>query len=205
MGRQRGSGDRWFLMVMGVLLLAIALVGLAHSIRGAVAGWICYASEFAAKRPPPEVRLDSCRRAYNWYPWNYYFSIRAAELAYRQYEVAPTNAVDAWLGKAKWWCERGLAQNRYKSQLIRLQTRLLWPESPAAALAGWEAYTDWHYWSPYNHAVLAEYYAKAGDFEKADRQLDLIKAFPDHADAAKAVAAERQTWNRLFTGDGWGE
>jgi len=89
--------------------------------------------------------------------------------------------------------------------LIRLQTRLLWPESPAAAIACWEAYTEWHYWSPYNHAVLADYYAKVGDFDKAERQLDLIKAFPDYVDAAKGVAAERETWARLLKGDGWGE
>lgn len=203
MGRHRGNADRWFLAVVGALLLMIATLGLAHSIRGAVAGWLYHASEFAATRPAPEARLDLCRRAYNWYPWNYYFSIRAAELAYQQYEAAPTNAAD-WLGKANWWCERGLVQNRYKSQLIRLQTRLLWPESPAAAIACWEAYTEWHYWSPYNHAVLADYYAKAGDFDKAERQLDLIKAFPEHADAAKAVAVERQNWDKLLRGEGWG-
>jgi len=203
-GRHWGSGDQWFLAVIGGLLLVVSAAGLTQAVRGAVAGWIYHGAEFASVRPSPETRLDLCRRAYNWYPWNYYFSIRAAELAYRQYEAAPTNQA-VWLEKAKWWCERGLAQNRYKSQLIRLQTRLLWPESPAAAIACWEAYTEWHYWSPYNHAVLADYYAKVGDFDKAERQLDLIKAFPDYVDAAKGVAAERETWARLLKGDGWGE
>ena len=208
MGRHGGDGDQWFIAVMCVLLLAVSAAGLVHSVRGAVAGWIYHSAEFASVLPAPDTRLDLCQRGYKWYPWNYYFSIRAAELAFRQYEASPTNeAAAVWLAKAKLWCERGLVQNRYKSQLIRLQTRLLWPESPAAAIACWEAYTDWNYWNAYNHATLADYYAKAGAFDKAERQLDLIKAFPDYTDTAKAVAAERQTWDRLLHGDGegWGE
>ena len=206
MERTRSTGDQWFVVLLGGLLLLGAAGGLVHAARGTVAALNYKAAKYGTPRPSTEAVLTLCRHAYAWYPWNYYFSIEAAERAYYDSERPSTNAA-AWRQQAKWWCERGLAQNPHKSQLRRLWTRFLWEDSPSQAIAYWSAYTDWNYWEPYNHAVLAELHAAAGDFDRAGRELALIEAFPDHADAAKAVARERQVWDAMLRGapDGWGE
>lgn len=201
MGRGRSGRDQWAWALLGALMLALGCGGFVHAARATVAAVRYQSAKYGVPRPAPERVLNLCRTAYAWYPWNYYFSIEAAEQAYRESERLSTNAV-AWREQAKWWCGRGLAQNPYKSQLRRLQTRFLWEESPSQAIAYWTAYTDWHYWEPYNHTVLAELHAAAGEFEEAGRELELIRGFPDHADAAAAVARERQTWDALLKDSG---
>jgi hypothetical protein len=206
MSRMRSKVDPWSGALLGLLLLIGSLAGVVHAARGAAAARQYFTAVYGRERPDSETIMDLCRKAYRWYPWNYRFSIVAAELAYRKSEAASTNAA-MWRGLATLWCERGLAQNPYKSQLIRLKTRLLWPEAPAQAITCWSAYTDWNYWEPYNHAVLAELHAEAGDFERADRELDLIRSFPDYPDAAANVTRERRTRAEMLRGDeeGWGE
>jgi hypothetical protein len=44
---------------------------------------------------------------------------------------------------------------------------LLSRSDPAASLAYWREFLDWDFWSPHNHAVLADLQARAGDFEAA--------------------------------------
>lgn len=206
MRRSRTRFGPWAGAFLGVLLLAGSTVGVAHAVSGTVAAGQYFMAVCARPPPAPETVLALCAKAYGWAPWNYYFSIAAAELAYRQSETATTNAA-AWRRLSSLWCYRGLAQNPHKSQLVRLKTRLLWPDSPAQAIACWSVYTDWNFWEPYNHAVLAEMRAEAGDFELADRELDLIRAYPDYADAAAKVARERQARAAMLRGDeeGWGE
>ena len=200
MGRSRTSTDQWLIALLGILLLVVAMAGVAEAVRGTVAAVYYQKATYGIPRPSTETALDLCRRAYGWYRWNYYFSIEVAERAYYDAQAGGTNA-PVLLERARWWCERGLAQNPCKSQLRRLQTRFLWNESPAQAIAYWSAFTDWNYWEPYNHAVLAQLYAAAANFAEADRELALIRAFPDYADAAKAVEHERQTWDAMLRGD----
>ncbi len=206
MGNQHTRGDQWFVAVTGALVLLVSVVGMVHAARAACAAGAYYAATYGVARPSPETVLDLAQRSYRQYPWNYYFSIQAAEIAYRQSEGASTNAVD-WLQKSQWWCQRGLAQNPYKSQLRRLQTRFLLAESPVRAIPYWAAYTDWNYWEAYNHATLAELCAEGGDFDRADRELKLIERFPDYGPAKERVDRQRKTWEAMMRGDfeEWGE
>ena len=85
-------------------------------------------------------------------------------------------------------------QNGYRSQLRRLETRLLWDRSPAEAIAYWEAHTNWQYWEPYNHETLAGLYANYGEFEKADRELKLLVNFPAYEPTRTLIENEKKIW-----------
>jgi hypothetical protein len=206
MSRAQSKADPWLGALLGFLLLVASMVGVVHAARCTVAAQHYFAAVHRRPAPPPATVLKLCGKAYGWYPWNYYFSMAASGLAYRQSETSATNAA-AWRGLSTLWCERGLVQNPRKSELVLLKTRLLWPEAPAYALATWSAYTDWNYWEPYNHAVLAELRAEAGDFDLAARELELIRAFPEYRDAAARVDRERTMRAAMLRGDeeGWGE
>lgn len=197
MRRHLSTDDRWLVAVTGPLLLFLSVFGIWYAARAAAGAWLYRYAKYGSPAPSADALMDVCRKAHVWYPWNYYGSIVAAERAFRQSEAEPTNAVH-WLRQSQWWCSRGLVQNPYNSQLRRLHTRFLWPESPAAATAYWAAHTDWHFWEPYNHAVLAELYAQGGDFERADSELNLIRSFVDYGPAKERVDRERQAWTDVM-------
>lgn len=204
----RVSVDQWFLATIGVLILVMSTAGLWYAGRAAWAARLSYRAQHGFPQPDVEQILDWSQRAFSLYPYNYYLSIFAAETAYYRAGDVREAARTERLRRAQLWCDRGLEQNGYKSQLRRLKTRFLWEESPAEAIGYWEAYTDWHYWEPYNHATLAELYAKAGDFEKAGRELNVIANFPGfHAEAFRSVEKEKKLWDESLnenTGE-WGE
>jgi hypothetical protein len=186
--------DQWFLASIGVLLLCVALVGIVYAGRASLAAQLACSARYGAAASNVEYVLDSCRQAYVLYPWNYYFSILAAEAAYYSAGNVPDEVRARRLQQAELWCERGLIQNQYRSQLRRLKTRFLWETSPSEAIAYWTAYTDWQYWEPYNHQTLAEYYAKYGEFEQAERELKLIAHFPAYESTRKFIESEKANW-----------
>ena len=49
--------------------------------------------------------------------------------------------------------------------------QFLWEKSPEEGRAYWETYVEWDFWSPYAHAVLAEMYARSGNFQRAESEL----------------------------------
>jgi hypothetical protein len=173
------TGSKFVLVSLaGVVVGVGALGGVVHGIRAGVAqAWYCRAKY---GEPPADVdqSLALCQKAFRLYPHNYYFSILAAERAYATAQSASDAAATAWLRAAQLWCDRGLAQNVWRSQLRRLKTRFLWEESPAEAIAYWRRYTDWQFWEPYNHAVLAEMYARTGDLERATECLYWARGDP---------------------------
>ena len=199
MSRSQTRFGLWAGAFLGVLLLAGSAAGVAHAVSGTVAAGQYFMAVCARPPPAPETVLALCAKAYGWAPWNYYFSIAAAELAYRQSETATTNAA-AWRRLSSLWCDRGLAQNPHKSQLVRLKTRLLWPDSPAQAIACWSEYTDWNFWEPYNHAVLAEMRALATRSQGGVSELpdgtgsfgDLLKQSVDAVDRQRQESSALQ-------------
>ena len=198
--------DRWSLAVIGAALLVVSGAGVVYGGRAAMASRLSCRAQYGSPPAGVEQILAWCREAYALYPWNYYFSIFAAEAAYYKADEVRGDARMERLRQARLWCERALLQNGYKSQVRRLKTRFLWEESPAAAIAYWEAYTDWQFWEPYNHATLAELYARAGEPGKAEQSLKWVEGDPSYAQARETVERERQIWADITKGNkGWGE
>jgi len=187
--------DQWFLATIGVLLLGLSCAGILYGMRAAIASHISWKTQYGgASVADVEQVLDNCRRAFVLYPRNYYFSIFASELAYYKADEAKGDMRTQRIQQAELWCERGLMQNGYRSQLRRLKTRFLWERSPSEAIAYWEAHTNWQFWEPYNHETLAGLYAKYGDFGKADRELKLIEGFPSYAPTRTLIESEKKYW-----------
>lgn len=207
--RSRGGNNSlnpWLLGVLGALGLVLALGGVVHSTRAAVAANLSRRIQYG---PPLEVEqvVELARKAQSLYPWNYYLAIFAAETAYYRAGEVGGELQRERLRQAALWCDRGLALNRYKSQLRRLKTNLLWEDSPAEAIRYWSAYVDWQFWEPHHHATLAELHARAGDFEQAERAVKWTEGTVAHAGARAAVDRERKAWDAILKGDveGWGE
>lgn len=186
--------DQWFLATLGVLLLGLASAGILHGLRASMAARLAWNAQYGASGANVEQVLDQCRRAFVLYPWNYYFSIFASELAYYKADEVQGDSRRERLQQAQLWCERGLMQNGYRSQLRRLKTRFLWEQSPAEAIAYWESHTRWQFWEPYNHETLAGLYAKYGEFDKAGRELSLIKPFSNYDATRALIESEKTFW-----------
>ena len=203
----RSGIDQWFAAAAGLMVLLLSVTGVVHSLRATIAFGLSRRAQLEQPAPGVDQILAWCRQAYAHYPWNYYFSIFAAETAYYRADEVWGEARTDRLRQSKIWCERGLVQNRYKSQLVRLKTRFLWEESPSSAIEYWKAYTQWQFWEPYNHATLAELYARHGDFDQADASLRWIEGDPSYPEAKKTVLREKRIWDDSVNGRPieWGE
>lgn len=203
----RVSIDQWFLAAVGSVLLLGSVMAMGHGARATMAVWLSYSAQKESAQTDVEGLLKSCARAYALYPWNYYFSIFAAEAAYYRADEVRGEARAERLRQSRLWCDRGLAQNPYRSQLRRLETRFLWEESPLKAIAYWEAYTEWQFWNAYNHATLAELYAKAGEFAKAEAELKWVERDASYAETKRCVEREKKLWDDALNGKvgNWGE
>lgn len=200
--------DQWFLTVVGAVLLVLSVAGAVFAAKAAVASRLSFQAQFGSGCDDVEQVLDHCRIAYSLYPHNYYFSIYAAEMAYYRAPEVQGRIRAHRLRQASLWCDRGLKQNHYKSQLRRLKTRFLWEESPEKAIAYWRDYTEWHFWEPFNHATLAELQARAGEFEEAEKSLAWVKVDPGaHEAARRIVQREKDAWDDAVKGGAveWGE
>ena len=193
--------------MLGAVLVGLSACGIWIGVHAGLAQVLYHSAKHGPNSGDVDRVLSLCCQAYDLYPWNYYFAIYAAEAAYyRAGEPGGARWRDR-MESARLWCDRGLKLNPWKSQLRRLESRFLWEESPAKAISYWSAYTDWNYWEPYNHQVLAEMYSKAGDFGHAHREIALISSFPEADIARQTVEKERRTWDAMLRGDasGWGE
>lgn len=187
--------------MVGVSLVLLSVLGVIHGVRAGIAQYLYYVAKYGSAAGKTDEVVELCRRAYGWYPWNYYFSILAAEQCYYTADAVTGSARSERLRHAQCWCDRGLVQNPWRSQLRRLHTRFLWDESPSRAIQYWEAHTDWQFWEPYNHEVLAELYAKAGDFDKAERSLKWVAGTPGYETTRKRVESEKAAWSAALDGN----
>lgn len=185
--------DQWFMATLGLLILALALYGILHGVRASVAAQLSRDALYGPSSNNVEYVLSRCQRVFKLYPRNYLLSIHAAELAYYKAAEEPDLYAER-RRQSLLWCDRGLMQNPYKIQLRRLKTRFLWEKSPAEAIAYWDAYTDWQYWEPFNHATRAELHAQNGNFEKAEQAIKVIVNFPEYAVARAVIDSEKKEW-----------
>lgn len=167
-----------FRIPIGLLLLAVSVYGIFHGARVGLAQAIYHHVKYGSEAGKVEnlrSALTRCQHTYRLYPYNYYFCIWMAEKAYYNRFGPDGKESPELLEAARLWCERGLDLNYYRSQLRRLKTRLLAEKSLPEAIKYWEKYIDWQFWEPYNHAVLVEMYAEAGDFSKAAESLAWVE------------------------------
>lgn len=176
---------RSILLWSGVLLLAVAALGVWHSARASLSYMVYHHAKFTPPREydRPETVARRCKDAHRFYPYNYYLCIWIAEKCwYARYDIDGSESAGR-VELAREWCDRGLALNTRKSQLRLLKTRLLAKRSIREAIDQWRDYVDWHFWEPHNHAVLVELYAEAGDFAGATKSLEWVKGSKHYAEA----------------------
>ena len=189
--RRRSKTDQWGVALAGLLLLGSTLAAAVHGARTAWAQDLYREAKYGGAAGDVPRVLDLCRRAYVLYPYNYYFSLLAADQAEHTSGSLPTPVAARQRHLARVWCERGLLQNRFRNPLRRLMARLLWTESPTRAIQYWEEYTQWEFWRPHNHAELAAMYAQVGDFDKAERALYWVQGDPAYETTRALIRREQ--------------
>ncbi len=177
----------------GALLLALGVFGARFSLRAAMAAHLYYQVKFGAARENVDEVLALAAQAHRLYADNDLLCVWAGEQAWHHRAEGDAVTRRRRLDAAAGWCEAGLALNPYSSALNLLKTRLLQRESPARAAAYWQRYVAWNFWEPYNHAVLAELYAEAGDFGRAAESLRWVEGSPHYDWAAGCL---REAWRR---------
>jgi len=181
------------ILASAMLFLCVSVLGITRGIRASAAYFLYHQARYGSAAEDLSSILAGCATAYRYYPYNYYFAIWAAEHAYYEGEAAEGKEREYLMRTADYWCERGLRLNPYKSQLRMMRARLIGMVSPAEAAEYWADYVDWHYWEPFNHCALAEFYAKAGDFDKAFKAIEVIKGMPYYEEGMKRI---NEQWRR---------
>jgi len=186
------------LFVAVLALLAVCAAGIVHGSRAAAAQWMYERAKYGADRASLPRVLALCESAQGLYPLNYYFCLWAAEQAYYASGAAGREAARA---AADRWCERGIALNPYNRELQIIRVRLWQERSPGLAAAQWARYVDWQFWDPYNHALLAELYAEAGEIEQALAELEWGRRSP-YCAVARGRLLEAWEREKQFTAAG---
>ena len=169
----------------GAVLLLVSAAGALYSARASLSYMVYHHTKFTPPRAfaGPEGAARRCEVAYRLYPYNYYLCIWIAEKCwYARYDIDGSES-GTRLALAAKWCDRGLKLNMRKSQLRLLKTRLLAKGSVHDAIEHWLDYVDWHFWEPYNHAVLVGLYAEAGNYAEAMNSLQWVKGSKHYAEA----------------------
>lgn len=166
----RSGSHRVVRQLAGSVLLVLALAAALHGVCTDTAQWIYYRAKFGTESGNPETALRLCRRGWPFYHFNYRLCMHAADTAYFSTLPQEESAIRERLRLARLWCDRALSLDRHKREMRWLKAEFLWGESPQKAIAYWKEYVDWEFWVPYNHAALAQFLAKAGDIESAEKE-----------------------------------
>jgi hypothetical protein len=159
----------------GALLVALGIFGAHYAWRASRAHLLYYHAKHGAGREDLPTILRSIEKAHRLYPHNYRFCTWAAEQAFHSRSEVRGEEREGRCRAAENWTDVGLGLNRFSGPLQLLKARLLARRDPAAAAAGWARYVNWHFWEPYNHAVLVDLYASSGDFDRASDELDWVR------------------------------
>ena len=184
----RAFWSRLGLLAGGLALLALGVVGVMHGLRAGRAQALYFKSKYGAWQHDLERILAAAQQAHALYPHNDELCIWTAETAYARREDAAGVEQPERVAAAARWCAEGLRLNPYASELRRLDVTLTERHSLPEAIRKWEAFVDWQYWEPYNHAVLVDLYARAGRYDDAQAALRLIRGHPFEAQARSALA-----------------
>jgi hypothetical protein len=177
-------------------MVLAGLLGLVQGLRCGAASWICLRLECgsAGDQPGISIRaLSHASRAWALYPHNAHLCQWVAEKALYDGPGPDGLPEQRRLRIAALWCGRGLALMPRNRVLLLAHTRMLQRSDPAGAAAFWSRYVEWHFWDPFNHAVLAGLLARSGDFAGALKALELTAGSRWHEVAGNEV---REAWER---------
>jgi hypothetical protein len=132
--------------------------------------------EAEQKLPPVELRrlawgiVRRCETAHGHYAADYRFCILAADIAHKAAATihAQSDERARLLDASGKWCKAGLDLNYFSRKLRLRKTGLLRQRGAKREAAQyWAEYTDWHFWYPENHYLLAKLHVGSGNFQKA--------------------------------------
>jgi hypothetical protein len=132
--------------------------------------------------------LDLADEAFAIDPNQYHFWALAADDSWNAKRVAPDPAAGERMGRhARQWCRRTLDANPWHPKARVLWAAMLAEQDPAEALRFWQDCTEWQYWAPFNHALLAELQGRNGDLVLASNTLERIKGMPYYDDVRRIL------------------
>ena len=170
-----------FAVLAGWILLILGASGAVYGSVVAAAQTLYFTAKYGAAREDLPRALSLLEAAYRIYPHNFRGSLVAAERAWAESERADgPEASGRWRKVSEMWCERGLRANPNERSLRFRWAACLSERDLPAAIRYMEDYVTWHFWHPWNHAVLAELYARAGDFDRADQSLFWVRQNPQY-------------------------
>jgi hypothetical protein len=193
--------NRTLCRLVGAVAILLGAFGMVRATRAGLAHATYHRLKYGRRSdatPPGLSRADQARaeRAHRLYPWNAGLCQWAADRAFYD-GPGPDRLSEAERRRlADEWCQRGLALNPHDRPLRLIRARSLALGSPSAGLASWREYLDWHYWDPYNHAVLASLHAQAGDYERALDALEMAHGSPHDASTRAEIL---EAWRRERT------
>ena len=183
--------NRLVRVLPALVLFGLAVAGLIHSARAAVAQHLYFRAKYGTPDGQVWRTVALCGKASRWYPYDYYACLLAGERAFGVTPPEKRSPSSPRWQIASEWCDRGLRLNWRSSELRLLKARLLADVSPGEAAVFWDEYVDWHFWEPFNHAVLVEFYVRAGELEKAEASLAWTRKSPYYRTSRELIAAAR--------------
>ncbi len=174
----------------GMVLMSVC--GTVQAVRAAISYAGYYQIKYGAEQTALWQKLDKAEDVYDLYPWNYNLCIWCAEHSYYN-RFDDGREQEKLIVSAGKWCDRGLDLNPFKSQLRLLKARLLARESSAEAAEYWREYVQWDFWTPYHHAVLAEFYIDAGKLWEAADELRWLQNSGYYDDISEKI---QEAWRK---------
>lgn len=146
--------------------IALCIYAISAAVGNASYAW----AKFGPPRKHLAQSLRLCDRAWRFYPRNYFTCSYAAEATFHASAVHATEKAEN-LKRSKRWTQRGMRLNRYSRPLNLRWVSHLAREELARAIEHMQGYLEINFWHPYNHVVMAELYALAGEFDRAHQSM----------------------------------
>lgn len=175
----------------GWCVVVFALAGMTYAACAGLSQWLYFSAKYGAGARNVDLALDRIAQAHRFYGANFFASTYAAEQAWHAAgRQADTEKAARLYAASERWCRTGLRQNNYDRSLRLRWAALLAREDVHAAIAYMETFLEWQFWDPWNHAVLAELYARAGELDAAQRALYWVRTDGRYIKQARRMVDE---------------
>jgi hypothetical protein len=134
-----------------------------------------------------EAEAAQAERAHARYPHNYRLAMLISQRAWNDRATEAGAERPGHLALAREWGERGRAANPYREELRLMHLRFLRREDPQEAVRFWEAHVQWQFWSRYNHFLLLQLYADAGNIAGALEELAWVEGSTYEREARRII------------------